>query len=259
MKLYHGTRADFKTSILKNGIEPRFDNPGNWNNCPSKEHLTYLTRAYALYFAAIATGKDNCPDGTPALIVEVDTERLDPDNLCPDEDYIAQAIMHNRQAGRLTGDKDLDAAPDLLALTNLIEPLAWSEYWRMSVDDLGQCACYGEIPPDAITRYALIDTEKAGRIIADSMEPTITVQNFRYCGGYYIALTEFVFGDRDDPPVNRTDHLTFEGVDVAELEKAQLSVLPEDQRKFWIDARFEKADRFLKARQEGVSVHTVNP
>ena len=84
--LYHGTNGAWLGSILRSGIEPRGSRPArnNWKHVPhqSNPRCVYLTDSYAPYFAFnAARGKDPL-----CAVIEVDTDRLDPNNLTFDED-----------------------------------------------------------------------------------------------------------------------------------------------------------------------------
>ena len=90
MKLYHGTNGAWVGNIKRRGLEPRGlrKTRNNWLRVPhqSNHRCVYLTDSYAPYFAFNATrGR------TPACaVVEIDSDRLDEDELFADEDCMEQ-------------------------------------------------------------------------------------------------------------------------------------------------------------------------
>ncbi len=254
MKMYHGTTAARLPSILANGLTARTaDKDSNWQTCPSKEGFVYFTKAYPLYFAqSAAKGDQNL------LIVEVETEWLSPFRLCPDEDFIAQAIMMNRKSGGATGVPELDTAQSLRELTALIDPMEYQEEFQKSVEYLGQSAYYGDIEPECITRYAVIKSKPALPIIVEGLEPTITIENYRICGAYYEDLTAFVMGDRAEAPDGRTFYYMRNEHSREEIE-AQIYGSPiTEQGERWKKAAEHKKAQMIEARTKGIKVTTLN-
>lgn len=177
MKLYHGTSARVARKAGQQGLKPRGKRKSNWD-VPSRSDLVYLTLAYAAYFAAAAS-KSKERWG----IVEVDVE---PINLLPDEDFLEQA----------TRDRSL------CPLTDMNERTAWFRerlegFWHHaedSLDALGNAAHPGKIPPSAITRVVLFDASKAPFLATMALDPSISILNYRFMSGKYVALTRALMG-----------------------------------------------------------------
>lgn len=189
MKLYHGTTAKVARAALAGGLRARGNRKSNWEHAPSRPDAVYLTSAYAMHFATC------CADPKEKLwgIVEVETDRLNPFRLAPDEDFLEQR-----------GRKHDGVDGDMLARTKHYRDRLWGfqcdtggkPNWLHSVEGLGNCAHEGPIPADAVTRVALISKDRAD--IRWASDPTISLINFRILGGYYKALTAVIFGDEPD-------------------------------------------------------------
>lgn len=181
MKLYHGTSAKHLESILGKGIQPRGRRKGNWKEFPSRKDMVYLTNAYAPFFA-VQSSEDH-----KALILELDLDRLDMDKIYPDEDFIAQALAMQTK-------RPLDVVHD-----EIRETLENFQHHSMdSLNALGNCSHKGRIPASAITRYCLVDFEKRPDLAIMSMDPSISIMNYRFCGGKYRSVISWLFGDRAD-------------------------------------------------------------
>lgn len=191
MKLYHGTTARVARAALTGGLRPRGNRKSNWEHAPSRSDAVYLTSAYALHFATCCENDREKQWG----IVEVETDRLNPFRLAPDEDFLEQR-----------GRKHDGVEGDMLARTKHYRDRLWNYQcdtdgkpnWLHSVEGLGNCAHEGPIPADAITRIALISKDRSD--IRWASDPTISLINFRILGGYYNALTGLIFGD--EPPAD---------------------------------------------------------
>ena len=177
MKIYHGTSANNLESILKAGIRPRSvtNKETNFPNCPSHENYVHLTKVYAAYF-----GYNACENGEDVCIFEVDLNCLDKDFVCPDQDFIGTVLAHQNNT-------------DLIETTLSVEPYFYRQYLQESLDNLGTCCYMGEVPIEAITRYALINQKKNAQLLSIAMQPTITVINYKICGNYYQNLTQHIF------------------------------------------------------------------
>jgi hypothetical protein len=101
MKLYNGTAGENVPAVLKHGIRPhRLTRKYNWkHSVASHKHAVYLTSAYAGYFAHQAAKTSKLG------VLEIDTDKLDPELFRPDEDFLEQATRNgkplNRQLKRL--------------------------------------------------------------------------------------------------------------------------------------------------------------
>lgn len=183
MKLYHGTTgAVARKAIAGQGIQPRrLSKRSNWTNCPSHPDAVYLTNAYPLYFAA----QHNVE---VAAVVEVETDRLNPFQLLPDEDALEQ---NGRGNDGLPGHWTMRQRT--VNYRNRLRNFADGSNWEKSLDCLGTCAHLGVIPPAAITRVAFIHTKDAIALVWEGMQPMISLLNFRYCGDRYKALTASIW------------------------------------------------------------------
>jgi hypothetical protein len=199
MKLYHGTSEAVARTALEEGILPRDEvgKESNWDDCPSRGDMVYLTRAYAPYFAMCASEAD----GKWGLI-EVDTEALfadyeeyeDEDSgleryLYPDEDFLEQATRRGSSP-----------CPDGLSME---ERTAWfrdnlhgfQHLWRDSLEGLGNCACFGEVPAECVTKVVVFDPASNPTLSMMAMDPMISIMNYALVGGSkYRALTDWFFG-----------------------------------------------------------------
>jgi hypothetical protein len=182
MKLYHGTAERYLKQILSKGIRPRKGNgDGNWEKYPSRSDMVYLTTAYPLYFATTAIKDDE-----RGLILEVDTRHLNEKKLHPDEDFIAQVLSKHQNVS-------LDSVHKIVR--DKLEQ--FKDMWRDSVENMGNCAHKGIIPPHAITRYILIDFTKRIELAMMAADPMISIINYTICKNKYINLVRWSFGDVD--------------------------------------------------------------
>lgn len=182
MKLYHGTSSRHLDSILGDGIKPRGRKKGNWKEFPSRKDMVYLTNAYAPFFAI-----QGCTGGEKALVVEIDLAKIDMSKLYPDEDFIAQAIAQKTGQGiEDVHDEIRDSLED------------YQHHVKESLDHLGNCSHKGKIPSAAISRYCLIDCKKRSDLSMMSLDPCISLMNYRFCGDKYRSIISWLFGDRED-------------------------------------------------------------
>lgn len=190
LKLYHGTTAKVARAALTGGLRPRGNRKSNWD-VPSRADAVYLTSAYALHFATACAN----PKEKLLGIVEVESDRLNPFRLAPDEDFLEQC-----------GRKHDGVEGDMHARTKHYRDQLWGYQcetggkpnWLHSVEGLGNCAHEGPIPVKAITRIALVSKERQDIIWAS--DPTISLLNFRLLGDYYNALTGVIFDE--EPPAD---------------------------------------------------------
>ena len=185
MKLYHGTSSVSAMSALQRGILPRrLSKISNWDHSVrSNEDCVYLTTAYAPYFAIQAA--DSNAGSLPAII-EIDTDLLDMDRLVPDEDALEQAT---RKTDDLPKSWTMERRTRYYR-KNLIK---FSEHWEWSLKAIGNCAYMGTIPVEAITRVVVIDHIKQNVLMYMSLDPSISILNFRFCNDKYIQLLNWIF------------------------------------------------------------------
>lgn len=198
-RLFHGTNAKFLPSILAEGLKPRREKDGNWDEYESRPDLVYLTTAYAAYFAM------NCTDPAEerVAIIEVDAAMLDADSLLPDEDFVSQVLHAQRHP----------IQPELsLADLHWMVREALEEYQHHALDSLralGNVAYQGTVPAAAITRYCVFDPKEQAALAWAACDPMITPMNYRFCGEKYRQMIAWLFGDRHDWQVGHMDNEEF--------------------------------------------------
>jgi len=55
------------------------------------------------------------------------------------------------------------------------------------------------VPPEAITKIVTFDPKSNSAVFVATLDPTITLANYKYCGEKYRALTGWFFGEEIDP------------------------------------------------------------
>ena len=263
MLLYHGTSERVARLALREGLSPRddLDENGNWEENPSCGEMVYLTTAYAGFFALNAT-----ENGDRWGIIEIDTDRLDEDDLRPDEDFLEQTSRseENRKAFHAMGvEHDPE---DVLALdASMEERTRWVRdhieffgpwwgnggMWKRSLGGIGNCAHVGWIPVGAITRVSFIDPEANPGMALMAADPMITPMNYRCCADKYRALTGWFMGDEVDAAA-----FTFGGFPV--IPPDSLLALPPElrQQAQWQQEAVERT-RAALANRAGVEVLIV--
>lgn len=179
MKLYHGTSSKHLDSILSKGIRPRGRRKGNWESFPSRPDMVYLTNSYAPYFAL-----QSCDKMEKALIVEVE---VDETGLYPDEDFIAQVLASQEQRPLEEVHEEVREGLE-----------AYKHHAKDSLEGLGNCSHKGVVPAGNVRRMCLVDFTKRSDLAIMSMDPSISVMNYRFCGSKYRSVISWLFGDRKD-------------------------------------------------------------
>jgi hypothetical protein len=64
---------------------------------------------------------------------------------------------------------------------------------------LGNLCFKGTVPARAITKVVLFEPKKNPAMAADSLNPTITLANYKFCGERYRAVTRWFMGEDIDP------------------------------------------------------------
>lgn len=179
MILYHGTSTALLDEILKKGlIANRYD---NWEHTSSsKKGFIYLTSTYATYFAMVCVSNL----GGDPVVIEVDVSKK---CLYPDEDFFACAL--NNVTERVIGESSQERIIRLAKETDINE---LKDYWKGSLDTIGNVAHKGNIKPSRIKRYCEF-TDK--RLQYNSMDASISMLNFKLCGNWYRQAIKAAFGD----------------------------------------------------------------
>lgn len=205
-RLYHGTNGRWLNNILRTGIEPRGNRAArdNWKHVEhrSNRKCVYLTDSYAPYFAHNAC--DPAREGEVAAVIEIAVDRLDPDALYPDEDFLEQVSRGQDGDDRSMSQRTLSYRRRQFEFRETISP-DYPLWWQASVKYLGTCAHRGTIPVSAITRVVTYPY-KANLRMALVWDATITLINQKVCGGWYRTLTAKLFAGEftqsgDLPPV----------------------------------------------------------
>lgn len=194
MLLYHGTSERAARLALRQGLRTRSSLKlrGNWHHTvQSNPKAVYLTDSYAGFFAMSAIKGE----GNPAVI-EVDIAQLNPFDLYPDEDML-------EQVGR--GHDDVPG--DIVERTKHYRRIMTSyvDKWEVSLKHMGTVAHIGDIPPQAITRIAIIDEQKLRPFCFAHTNPSISVINYSICGAEYRWLSAVIF--EPDLPITQDVYL----------------------------------------------------
>ena len=194
MMLYHGTNGAWLDRIMQVGLRPRgTKGRSNWKDTvQSNPKCVYFTDSYAPYFAF------NASRGTDpsCAVIEVDSDRLDQDELFPDEDFLEQCsrggegaypgtmiqrTLHYRRRQFEFCYPCTDPSSEA--------PTTW---WEASLKHLGTCSHRGPVPPDAITRAVWWPRKDNGSMVM-MWDPTITLMNQRIMGDRYKIMTRKLF------------------------------------------------------------------
>lgn len=192
MLLYHGTTLEAARAAREVGILTRAQaKRSNFSHvdAPSGRDRVYMTDAYAPHFSYCACCNR---DVFEAAVLRVDTSMLDVDDLMPDEDYLEQMTR---------GRDDLPKKWTTSRRTRFYKKRAHllsdrdQMTWEDSLAGLGTCAHLGAIPPEAITGLASWSYRGEGSMMCLAFDPTITMLNYQFRGGYYRVLMRMLFGD----------------------------------------------------------------
>lgn len=200
MRLYHGTSVEVGLKAFTDGLLPRSETKlrSGWKHAPSHTKCVYLTDTYGLYFAMCAAHKSGV-----GAVVEIDADMLDPWDLVPDEDALEQTTRGH------------DGIPGTMK-----ERTAWyrkrlhhyrdGENWKTSLRAIGNCAHWGPIPAEAVTRVALIDASQARVVAMNALDAMIGVPAYNIAGFRHRLLQTWVFGD-PLPELNEFQEFTAQG------------------------------------------------
>jgi hypothetical protein len=195
--LYHGTSAKYLPLIKERGILPRSVSKvkSNWTHTvPSNRNAVYLTDAYGWHFAGAAS-----KDQDKGLILEIDKTRLYDWLLCPDEDVLEQTTR-KQEPPEYPSFAYLEW--DLKKRTMHYRKIARfnPQLASQSLEAMGTCAYYNEIPWAAVTRYAVIDWKLLHPAIKwQALDSQVSIENYRFLKDRHRALTRWFFGEEVSP------------------------------------------------------------
>lgn len=145
-------------------------------------------------------------------IIEIETSRLDQNQLLPDPEVVAQ--WRERHGTILTT-------------------------WAQTVVRGGYCIYLGFIPTLAITRAAFMDYDICLPLVLPSVDSKISVTNFELMYPRYGALTSWIFdwenfpkietgGQFDFPKAKAAERITiYHGIDISDEDDPPTSIKPE--------------------------------
>jgi hypothetical protein len=189
VKLYHGTSETIGRQAKAEGLRPRkLTGKSNWKHVvESNPSLIYLTTAYAPYYALHAV---NGNKGEKISIIEIETDLLDESKFRPDEDFIEQATTLDKK--NTVGIRGNTTNQRTKYIRNHLDE--FSEFWKQSVEYLGNCGYKGSISGKAITKVSVVDISKCLTLCSEVLEAVITLANYRVCGAQYQMLTQWFLG-----------------------------------------------------------------
>ena len=206
VKLYHGTNGAWLNNILKIGIHPRgAKGVNNWKHTVnSNPKCVYLTNSYAPYFAFNASkGKEPL-----CAVIEIDTDKLFPLNLYPDEDFLEQGSrkIDNPVPGSMK-ERTIHYRKQQFTFNWPTKNKDGTDttWWEASLQHLGTCAHRGTIPPSAITR-AVVWPHHPNIKLMYVWDPIIVIINQMVMGHQYHILTRKLF-DGEFTPVEEINRL----------------------------------------------------
>ena len=190
VKLYHGTSETIGRQAKAEALRPRkMTGKSNWKHIvESNPSLIYLTTAYAPYYALHAV---NGNKGEKISIIEIETDLLDQSKFRPDEDFIEQATRLDKK--NTVGIRGKTTNQRTKYIRNHLDD--FSDFWKQSVEHLGNCGYKGSIRGKAITKVSVVDISKCLPLCSEALEAVITLANYRVCGAQYRMLTQWFMGE----------------------------------------------------------------
>ena len=156
---YHGTSAANARKIWKEGF--KVDGvKHNWK-VKSKKGFVYFSLAYAPFYAMNAGNRK-----LALVMVSVDTE-----DLYPEDDFLMRAL-----GKPVYTQEELDK----------INFEKYKAFWSMSIEDMGN-AC---AKPEKVKVLDVCFFDGANLI--QKCDPVISPVNYKFMGGYYKALTDWI-------------------------------------------------------------------
>lgn len=185
--LYHGTRSSLLPRIAAEGLQPRsLSGSSNWSHSvESREDAVYLTRAYGLHYARACRAP-----GDPVLL-EIRTAHLDPTLFASDEDGVAQLRAGQAEAG--PGATLAEATLFWRERIHTVHP-------STSLSSLGNCAYFGGVPPEAISRVLALSEADALRLTLQACDPVVSTMNYRFFGDQFRAFSAWLFDPQGHCP-----------------------------------------------------------
>lgn len=188
--VYHGTTPERARAVVDEGILPRervgHSNWGGQDMQSIADHV-YLTEPFAPFYGKAAG------DGSGIGLVEIDLDALNDRCLYPDEDFIEQAIRHEKVDVEYP-DEVIDLDGDMAGRTAEIREHVelFQPYWRLSLDVLGNVSYKGAIPSEAITRVVVADPPSD---ISLQIDPVIQIEAVQVTKPKYNVFTRLLMGD----------------------------------------------------------------
>lgn len=233
MILYHGTKFSAWEKIKEEGLIPRSQGAGsNWEHTVESDPDTiYLTDAYAFYFSLMSV--NNSSTNESAVVLEIDTNKLNNKKFVADEDALEQASRLSKEGDGLP--KNWGMNERTIHYRNMAPEYAKVGYghdWSLKV--LGTCGYRGKIPLSAITRVAIIDWKENKELSWTFLDPTITLMNYKIVGAKYRAYSKHIF---NDSPSNE---------DIAFLEMMQMPFQNFERNNIVIEEVNKPSKKFTK-------------
>ena len=188
VKIYHGTTATIGRRAMKEGLRPRnLTGKSNWKHIvESNPSLIYLTTTYAPYYALQTVNK-----GENIAIIGIDTDLLDESKFRPDEDFIEQVTGIDKT--NKAGIKGKTVKQRTKYIRNHLDE--FSDFWKPSIEHLGNCGFKGNISQKAISKISVVDISKCQAMCGEALEAVITLANYSVCGKQYRMLTRWFIGE----------------------------------------------------------------
>jgi hypothetical protein len=205
MLLVHGTSLPVAHLAIRQGLRPRGKSECRWGGFPTSPDVVYLTNAYGLFYAINAADDSD----QEVCLIEIDTDVIEK-MMVADEDTLEQTYRMNRKNPLYP--LDFDPAWNTAKRTqwfakNLIigKTLGYDHKW--SLKKMGNCAHFGSIPKDAITRIVSIQNVNHMWWL-QFFDPTITMANFIFLGEQYRTSQLVLMGRMEEAiefsgPANR--------------------------------------------------------
>lgn len=223
MKVYHGTSLSRWEKIKKTGLIPRGKSgKSNWtHSIESNPETIYFSDAYAMFFALQSVDTGNL-EKDHAVVIEIETDLLEPSRLVPDEDVLEQVGRMQKGGDGLPSHWDMKKRTrHYRGLTLEYAQQGLDFEWSMQV--MGTGGFMGAVMPEAFTRVAIIDIAKQAELAMTYLDSQVSVQNYRFLGSRYRALTKMIFGDEPDPVDELGSVMGFPTIDLEGLEVVQLT------------------------------------